>query len=192
MKIKENQFRFIPALFLVLLVSGGAILLLLSCLLPNGDISFDTGEAARLNEGWTLNSDGAPQNAISLPSSFSSGHIALTHTLPDTLPPDCVLRVSTAFQSLTVSVDGDVIYAFPKDISFGSLVHVIPLSETASGKSVTLEFQSLLASDAVFVDGVSYGSRSGVLFSQLWSDAGSLAVSFIILIIGLLLVFFGL
>lgn len=187
MKIKENQFRFIPALFLVLLVSGGAILLLLSCLLPNGDISFDTGEAARLNEGWTLNSDGAPQNAISLPTSFSSGHIALAHTLPDTLPPDCVLRVSTAFQSLTVSVDGEVLYTFPKDISFGSLVHVIPLPETASGKSVTLEFQSLLASDAVFVDGVSYGSRSGVLFSQLWSDAGSLAVSFIILIIGLLL-----
>lgn len=112
MTIKEKNFQFIPALFLILLVTGTAVLLFLSNLLPHANNRFEAGPATTFDTHWTITEEGLTSSDINLPTSLPDTRATLTNTLPDTLPEDAVLGIPTAFQSLTVFIDGIRFTAF--------------------------------------------------------------------------------
>ena len=127
MTIKEKNFQFIPALFLILLVTGTAVLLFLSNLLPHANNRFEAGPATTFDTHWTITEEGLTSSDINLPTSLPDTRATLTNTLPDTLPEDAVLGIPTAFQSLTVFIDGIEVYSLPADSAFGSLIHTVSI-----------------------------------------------------------------
>lgn len=187
MTIKEKKCKFIPALFLILLVTGTAVLLFLSNLLPHANNRFEAGPVTTLDTRWTITKEDLTDSDITLPTSLPATRAALTNTLPDALPEDAVLGIPTAFQSLTVTIDGTEVYNLPADSAFGSLAHVVSIPKGSGGKTVTLTFESVYPTASMSVGNISLGSRAAVLFAQLDQDTGSLLVSLIILIIGILL-----
>ena len=188
MSIKEKSFQFIPALFLILLVAGMAVLLFLSNLLPHADNRFDAGPVARLNAPWTISGEGLPESEITLPAQLTTRRATLSTTLPEVLPQDAVLGVNTAFQSLTVSIDGAEVYRLSPDSAFGSLAHVVSVPVGSEGKTATLTFESIYSTSHLYLGHICLGSRAAVLFSQLNQDSGSMIVSLIMLIIGIMLI----
>lgn len=187
MTIKEKNFQFIPALFLILLVTGTAVLLFLSNLLPHANNRFEAGPVTTFDTHWTITEEGLTSSDINLPTSLPDTRATLTNILPDTLPEDAVLGIPTAFQSLTVFIDGIEVYSLPADSAFGSLIHTVSIPSGSEGKTVTLAFESLYTTPNISLGNISLGSRTAVLFGQLDHDTGSLLVSLIILIIGVLL-----
>lgn len=188
MSIKEKSFQFIPALFLILLVAGMAVLLFLSNLLPHADNRFDAGPVTRLNAPWTITGEDLPESEITLPAQLTTRRATLSTTLPEVLPQDAVLGVNTAFQSLTVSIDGAEVYRLLPDSAFGSLAHVVSVPVGSEGKTVTLTFESIYSTSHLYLGHICLGSRAAVLFSQLNQDSGSMIVSLIMLIIGIMLI----
>lgn len=187
MTIKEKKCKFIPALFLILLAMGTSVLLFLSNLLPHANNRFEAGPVTMLDTHWTITGDGLTRSGITLPASLPATQAALTNTLPVTLPEDAVLGIPTAFQSLTVSIDGTEVYSLPADSAFGSLTHLVSIPKGSEGRTVTLTFESVYPTANMSVGNIILGSRTAVLFGQLDKDTGSLLVSLIMLIIGILL-----
>ena len=143
-----------------------------------GNMSFDTEKAAPWNEGWQLVQPDGAKTSISLPyRGEGEGPFTIVRTLPQTLPDGMTLRIRTSQQTLTVSVEGQVLFSIqqPKQQNLrspGSAWQLIRIPQEMAGKEISLTFDSPFANFAGILNAIVYGSKSAVMY-DLWHQYGA-------------------
>ena len=103
------------------------------------------------NKGWLLVDSNGQSSHVTLPKTqrYGNGRATLSRVLDSSVDnTDCVLRVCSKYEDLTVSLDDQVLYTYPSDKSAlsdvtGITYHLVDLPKNTSGKElkITYEFQ---------------------------------------------------
>ncbi len=178
------------------------ILLLLSvaisvAVIIYSSFSFDLDIPSVLNQSaesyennWVYDSQIQSAAITSLPVIIETKEAVLTNTLPDELSDDSILLIETSYPSLVAAIDGNVIYegglhtSLPFGSVFGTTSHMIPVSSSDAGKSITLSFTSNGASSFGSVDSILSGSKSAVLLHVLRTSLTDILLCLSTLILG--------
>lgn len=165
-----------------------------SMLFVQESLNFQTETAVDMNAGWDyIDPDGASQPIV-LPVKLdiSAGEdVVIAKMLPPQTMAGATLCVRTSMQSLRIFVDGKALYELGTDPRShigktpGCCWNLVRLPDECAGKQIRLIFNSAYPSYSGLLNGISYGSKSGILFQIINEHGLGFFVSVAICLIGL-------
>lgn len=166
-KSKSTEY-IIRWLFHVLLLFSIAFFLVGWLKMPSERM--ESRQCEDFNAGWYQILEDGSKVPVEVPGNCEVARgeqVVITNTLPDSVSEDSVLGLITAKQDMRVAIDGEerISYSTKDTRWFGkssvSIYLLVPLSESDSGKSVTVEFSSDSAYAGV-INSIYYGTEFGI------------------------------
>ena len=185
-----------------LLAACALFLTVMPLLHPGGDFQFNIEGVTDFSDGWHIVSPPAlPQKtAVSLPARVQAARgeeVSVRKKLPDTFVEGMSVCIRTSMQSIVIKVDDDIIYSHGTTgdetvgKSPGSLWNVVRIPDGSQGKEITLTVSSPYQRYAGNLPGITYGSRSALLFSIVRHNGfGFVSAVFLLLFGAVLLVLY--
>lgn len=182
----------------IIMASLLLVIFILCTLFPGENLQFNTEPVTDLNEDWIYMEPDGTQLNLNLPARLkveAGEKYAVRIWLDRDFSERKTLCIRTSMQTLQVLLDQDEIYSQgienPKSsitIPMASMWNLVRLPEDSDGKELTLIFSSPFSSFSGCVNPIVYGTKSAVLYDLLEKYWFGLFVSFLIMLIGFLLI----
>ena len=199
MSIKRISEKSIKMLYLFGLIGMLLILIAIPISKASREKTADYSDYARIEQGWYTTEDGNVVDFSKLGSYMNedTGVLTICYTLPS-LSEDVTLFYRSKDVSTKVFIENQQIYETQVDESPfynrspGNLWNMVKLSKEYSGKTLEIEITMVYDSSAVTVDQVYLGDKGDIMHSIIESKIGALFISFIVILMGIMLLFLDL
>ena len=199
MSIKRISEKSIKMLYLFGLIGMLLILIAIPISKASREKTADYSDYARIEQGWYTTEDGNVVDFSKLGSYMNedTGVLTICYTLPN-LSEDVTLFYRSKDVSTKVFIENQQIYETQVDESPfynrspGNLWNMVKLSKEYSGKTLEIEITMVYDSSAVTVDQVYLGDKGDIMHSIIESKIGALFISFIVILMGIMLLFLDL
>lgn len=196
MSIKQISEKSIKILYLLGLVGMILILIAIPICKTSREKTAEYSDYIRIEQGWYGKEDGNAIDFSKLGSYMNedTGILTICYTLPS-LSEDVTLFYRSKDVSTNVYIDGKQIYETKVDESPfynrspGNLWNMVKLPKESSGQTVELQINMVYDASAVTVDHIYLGDKGDIMHSIIESKLGALFISFIVILIGIVLIF---
>lgn len=158
---------------------------------------FTDHNCSSFDQGWTLSGEGTP---VTIPGRLEEEEsvIQIENTIPENIGARTALLVKGLHQDIEVRIDGIVVGSLDNSSTrrFGrhtpSGYLLIPLSESAAGKPVEIQYSALEPETAGQLNDIRIGTEVGILFWMLGSYLKNVVFAVLLLYTGVVIIIFGL
>lgn len=196
MSIKQISEKSIKILYLLGLVGMLLILIAIPICKTSKEKTAEYSDYIRIEQGWYGKEDSNAIDFSKLGSYMNedTGILTICYTLPS-LSEDVTLFYRSKDVSTNVYIDGKQIYETKVDESPfynrspGNLWNMVKLPKEYSEQTVELQINMVYDASAVTVDHIYLGDKGDIMHSLIESKLGALFISFIVILMGIVLIF---
>ena len=180
---------------LLLIIASALFLIVMPFFCPGRDISLNAESVVDFSDDWQIEVQNE-KKTLSLPTQVKAKpneELRLTKRLPDIFNEGMSLCIRTSMQSILVTVDGKEIYSYgikPEERMgnfTGSVWNVFRIPNGMQGKEISIVLSSPYQQYAGRIAGITYGSRSALLFHILAENGLKLLCAAFLLLFGVFL-----
>lgn len=169
--------------------------------MPHEDSRFDSEDSHVVTEDCKYINENGEKIDITLPAQIDTGDSMSTtieYVIPEHFGKVYALCIRTSQQSIEVTYEGELIYAFGTDkskLAFGkspgSSYNIVRLPMDSAGKTVTLKITAFDKFYKGYVNELYVGTKAALLFYILKENLLNLVIALIILVVGAALLISG-